>query len=208
MALRKYFHKSFMSCDPNSSVRTTSEHFTAASACISTHYLRKWFEGIQKYLKEEGLYDILCDPTRFFNGEENGFFLYPKSKAVLALKGCKDVDKVLADNAKENCTVMFVFSAARVMCYPMVVYNYKRIPQNILCSVPTNWRIDLSDSGWWYQKYFISLLQIFFILFGRTLHKTIFTFICWLPCKSSHISIQYTLCWLTNFFNCPIPKLN
>lgn len=36
---------------PNISVRT-SEHVTAASACISEQDIRKWFEGIQYYLKE------------------------------------------------------------------------------------------------------------------------------------------------------------
>jgi len=74
--------------------------------------------------------------------------LCPKTKAVLALKGCKNVYEISVGNAKENLIVMFAFSAAGVMCHTMIIYNYKRIPKNILSSVPANWGIGLSDSGW------------------------------------------------------------
>lgn len=104
------------------------------------------------------MFDILCDPTRIFNGDETGFSLCLKTKAVLAPKGCKDVYEVSVGNAKENLTVMFVFSAAGVMCYPMVVYNYKRLPQNILSSAPTNWGIGLSDSGWMKSETFYEFI--------------------------------------------------
>jgi len=93
------WYKSFIKRHPNISVRT-SEHVTAASACISEQDIKKWFEGIKQYLKEEGLFDILSDPTRIFNGDETGFSLCPKTKAVLTPKGCKDVYKV--GNSKEN----------------------------------------------------------------------------------------------------------
>jgi len=63
----------------------TSEHVTAANACISEQDIKKWFEGIKQYLKE-GLFHILSDPTRIFNGDETGFSLCPKTKAVLAPK--------------------------------------------------------------------------------------------------------------------------
>lgn len=146
---------------PNISIRT-SEQVTAASACISEQDIKKWFEGIQQYLKEEGLDDLLCDPTRIFYGDEPGFFLCPKTKPVLAPKGCKDVYEVSVGNAKENLTVMFVFSAVGVMCHPMVVYNYKRLPQNILNSVPSDWGIGLSDSGWMKSETFYEFIANIF----------------------------------------------
>lgn len=34
---------------------------------------------------------------------------------------------------------MFTLRALGEMCYPMIIYNYKRIPQDIVNSVPTNW---------------------------------------------------------------------
>lgn len=78
----------------------TSEHVTAASACISENYIKKWFNNIYKYLTEEGLCNILNDPTRTFNSDETGFTLCPKTKTPLAPKGSKEV------------SVMFTFSAA------------------------------------------------------------------------------------------------
>lgn len=178
---------------PNISVRT-SEHVTAASACISEQDIKKWFEGIKQYLKEEGLYDILSDPTRIFNGDETGFSLCPKTKAVLAPKGCKDVYEVSVGNSKENLTVMFVFSAAGVMCHPMVVYNYKRIPQNILKSVPTNWGIGLSDSGWMKSETFYEFIANIFhpFLLQNNIKLPVILFV---DGHKSHLTYQLsTLC--------------
>jgi len=125
---------------PNLSLRT-SEHVTAASVCLSENDIKKWFNDIYKYLSEEGLCDILNDPTRIFNGDETGFSLCPKTKTVLAPKGSKDVYEVSVGSSKENLTVMFTFSAAGVMRHPMVIYNYKRIPQDIMNSMSTSQRV-------------------------------------------------------------------
>lgn len=178
---------------PNISVRT-SEHVTAASASISEQDIRNWFNGIQQYLKEEGLYDVLCDPTRIFNGDETGFSLCPKTKAVLAPKGCKDVYEVSVGNPKENLTVMFVFSAAGVMCHPMVVYNYKRLPQNILNSVPTDWGIGLSDSGWMKSETFYEFIANIFhpFLLQNNIKLPVILFV---DGHKSHLTYQLsTLC--------------
>lgn len=146
---------------PNISIRT-SEHVTAASACISEKDIRKWFNDIYQYLKEEQLCDILNDPSRVFNGDETGFSLCPKTKAVLAPKGSKDVYEVATSNAKENLTVMFTFSAAGVMCHPMLIFNYKRIPQDIVNSVPPNWGIGHSESGWMKSETFYEFVANIF----------------------------------------------
>ncbi|CAI6359928.1 unnamed protein product [Macrosiphum euphorbiae] len=113
-----------MSRHPKLSTRT-SEHVTAASSCISEKDIRKWFNDIHQYLKEENLCDILNDPSRIFNGDETGFSLCPKTKTVLAPKGSKDVYEVAVGNSKDNLTVMFIFSAAGVMSHPVVVSTIK-----------------------------------------------------------------------------------
>lgn len=151
---------------PNISVRT-SEHVTDASACISENDIKKWFNDIYKYLTEEGLCDILNDPTRIFNGDETGFNLCPKTKTVLAPKGSKDVYEVSVGNSKENLTVMFTFSAVGVMCPPMVIYNYKRIPQEIVNSVPPNWGIGHSESGWMKSETFFANIFHPFLLINN-----------------------------------------
>lgn len=129
------------------SVRT-SEHVTPASANVSEQNIRKWFDDIHQYLSDENLSIILNDPSRVFNGDETGFSLCPKTKSVLGPKGAKDVYEVAKRNEKENLTVMFTFNAAGIMCHPMVIYSYKRIPQHILDSVPPNWGVGRSDTGW------------------------------------------------------------
>jgi len=152
---------------PKLSTRT-SEHVTAASVCISEKDIRKWFDDIYQYLEEENLCDILTDPSRVFNGDETGFSLCPKTKTVLAPKGSKDVYEVAVGNAKENLTVMFTFSVAGVMCHPMVVFNYKRIPQDIVNSVPPNWGIGHSESGWMksetFYEFVANILHPFLLL--------------------------------------------
>lgn len=101
---------------------------------------------------------ILKDPHRIFNGDESGFSLCPKTQSVLGPKGAKDVYEVATGNAKENLTVMFTFNAAGETCHPMVIYNYKRIPQNIIESVPANWGIGRSDSGWMVSEVFYEFI--------------------------------------------------
>jgi len=113
-------------------------------------------------LEEENLCDILNDHSRIFNGDETGFSLCRKTKTVLALKDSKDVYEIAVGNAKENLTVMFTFSAAGVMCYPIVLFNYKRIPQDIVNSVPSNWGIGHSESGWMKSKTFYEFVANIF----------------------------------------------
>lgn len=138
------------------SVRT-SEHVTSASANVSEQNIRKWFDDIHHYLSDENLSIILNDPSRVFNGDETGFSLCPKTKSVLGPKGAKDIYEVAKGNEKENLTVMFTFNAAGIMCHPMVIYSYKRIPQHILDSVPPNWGIGRSDTGWMKAEVFYEM---------------------------------------------------
>lgn len=135
---------------------------TSASANVSESDIRKWFTGIYKYLEDENMINILQDPKRIFNGDETGFSLCPKTKTVLAARGTKDVYEVATGNAKENITVMFTFNAEGDMCPPMIIYNYKRIPQNIIDSVPPNWGIGHSDSGWMKAEVFYEFIANIF----------------------------------------------
>lgn len=105
------------------------------------------------------------DPTRLFNGDETGFSLCPKTKSILAPKGAKDIYEVAVGNAKENLTVMFTFYAAGYMCHPMVIYNYQRIPQDIVNSVPPNWGIGHSESGWMKSEVFYEFIANIFYPF-------------------------------------------
>lgn len=150
-----------MSRHPSISVRT-SEHVTGASANVGEKDIRKWLSDIHKYLEDNDYSDILNDPDRLFNGDETGFSLCPKTKNVLAPKGSKDVYEVATGNPKENLTVMFTFNALGKMCYPMIIYNYKRIPLDVINSVPTNWGVGHSDTGWMKSEVFYEYIANIF----------------------------------------------
>lgn len=132
------WYKAFLKRHPTLTHRT-AEAVTAASAQISEDNIRRWFTSVEDYLREKNLNDILLDPSRMFNGDETCFVLCPKNTKVLAPKGAKNVYEVDSSQAKTTLTVMFTFSAAGVVTNPMIIYPYKRIPTNIVNSVPKGW---------------------------------------------------------------------
>lgn len=136
----KRWLQSFMNRHPILTSRTP-EPVTNASSNVSESNIRKWFNDIEQYLKEKQFFEILQDPTRVFNGDETCFMLCPKTGKVLAPKGCKNVYEVDKGNAKSNLTVMFTFGASGITTPPMVVYPYKRMPQQIAEGVPKGWGI-------------------------------------------------------------------
>lgn len=140
------WYRSFLRCNPIITSRT-SEHVTSASANVSESDIKKWFNDIYQYLEDKNLTHILTDPKGIFNGDETGFSLCPKTKRVLAAKGSKYVYEVATGNAKKNITVMFTFNAEGNTCQLMIIHNYKRIPQNIINSVPPTWEVGDSDTG-------------------------------------------------------------
>ncbi|KAI4466382.1 hypothetical protein MML48_3g00005845 [Holotrichia oblita] len=87
---------------PKVSIRT-SEAVTAASAAVSDQDIRHWFQNIEIYLKDNGYFQILSDPSRVFNGDETNFQLCPKSGKVIAIKGETDVYEM--DHAQETWKV-------------------------------------------------------------------------------------------------------
>lgn len=179
--------KAFLNRHPNISIRT-SEEVTNASACVSEQDIRKWFQEIKQYFDEESLLEVIGDPTRVCNADETGFNVCPKTGKILAQKGCKNVYEVEKSSAKENITVLFTFSAAGVVCDPLIIYPFKRIPDRVTLSVPSGWGIGRSDTGWmtaavfceyiancFYQQLLTNNITLPVILFvdGHKTHLTI-----------------------------------
>ncbi|KAJ8937651.1 hypothetical protein NQ318_002165 [Aromia moschata] len=121
----RHWYRAFLKRHPNLAKRTP-EAVSKASSNVSEKYIRKCFCNIEQYLKEKQYFDILKDPTRVFNGDETCFLLCPKE------------DKVIAPPWREKCAIT----------PPMVIYPYKRLPTNIVNSVPNDWGIGTSDNGW------------------------------------------------------------
>ncbi|KAJ8936814.1 hypothetical protein NQ318_015281 [Aromia moschata] len=103
------------------------------------------------------------DPSRIYNEDETGFVLCPKQGKVLAIKGSKDVYEIDNSNSKCSLTVMFTFGADGSVTPLMVIYPYKRLPKSIAESVPQEWGIGISDTGWMKS-------EVFYEYIGNILH--------------------------------------
>jgi hypothetical protein len=115
---------------------------------VSEEDIRKWFDEVQEYTRENNLEEVMDDPSRIFTGDETGFQICPSTGRVLAEKGAKNVYSIDEGSSKENITVMFSFSANGKKCCPVNVYLYTRIPEKIAQSVSAEWGTARSDRGW------------------------------------------------------------
>lgn len=139
-----------------------SESISQASACVSEADIRKWFTQILEGLKKDGLDTILQDPKRVFNVDESGFRTCPASGRVFAQKGEKNVYQIDKGKSKECITVLFTISADGKTRLPTVVYPYQRMPERVTQSVPSDWGVALSPSGWMTGETFLYFLQNIF----------------------------------------------
>jgi hypothetical protein len=82
-------------------VERTSEVVTAASSVVSEENIRKWFDEVQEYIRENNLEEDMDDPSRIFNGDETGFQICPSTGSILAQKGAKNVYSIDAGSSKK-----------------------------------------------------------------------------------------------------------
>lgn len=180
--------KLFLRRHPEIAIRTP-ESITAASSVVSESDIRSWFNGIEKYLKDNEFFDILTDPSRVLNGDETNFLLCPKTGVVLALKGDKNVYEIDRGQAKSAITVMFTFCANGDLTPPMVILPYKRLPGEIASKIPKEWGIGLSDNGWMkadlFFDYIKNVLHPYLIKEGK-----IFPVILFVDGHKTHLTLQ------------------
>nr|CAI5852764.1 unnamed protein product [Callosobruchus analis] len=70
-------------------------------------------------------------------------------------RGAKNIYEVDVGQAKASITVLFTFAAAGNITPPMIVYAYKRLPSNIVNSIPDpSWGVAHSDLGWMKSEIF------------------------------------------------------
>ena len=79
----------------------TREAVTAASTCVSEENIRKWFDEVQEYIRENKLEEVMDDPSRIFSGDETGFQICPSTGRVLAGKGAKMYIQLTRDNPRK-----------------------------------------------------------------------------------------------------------
>ncbi|XP_072389288.1 uncharacterized protein [Diabrotica undecimpunctata] len=132
--------------------------------------------------------NVLQDPTRIFNGDETCFYLCPKNKKVLAMKGSRNVYEI-EHNPKVNLTVMFTFSAIGNILPPMIIYSQKKLPNDILSAVPNSWGIGLTENGWMDNKNFYEYIGN---IFNRYLDRNNITrpVILFVDGHKTHLTVQ------------------
>ncbi|KAI4466250.1 hypothetical protein MML48_3g00007178 [Holotrichia oblita] len=200
------WYKAFLRRHPELTIRT-AEGVTSASANVVENDIRKWFSEIRTYLDSKGYLNILDDATRVFNGDETCFSLCPKNTKVLAHRGSRNVYEVEQGSTKSTITVMFTFSVAGLTTPPMVIFPGKRLRVDIQASVPGNWGIGLSDSGWMKAELFFEYISnVFQPFLKKKCPVSNYTFYRW-PQHTPNISIDdlcrelqiITICLYPNF---------
>lgn len=172
------WYNSFLKRHPELSIRTP-EAVTNSSACVSEKDIRGWFKQIEDYFVSKTLMDVVKDPSRIFNGDESGFLLCPKGGTVLAPKGANNVYETDKGRAKESITVMFSFSADAIVIPPMIVFHYKRIPKDVIDSIPEGIVYTKTDSGWMTSEAFLFYIQEVFYpaLVGKSITFPVVLFV-------------------------------
>lgn len=151
------WYSSFLKRHPEISIRTP-ESIDKARAKLSKEYIKSWFSSLETFLQEKDAMDILADSSRIFNADESGFSLCPKTGKVLGPRGYKNLYEVKKGNEKDNITVLVTFSADGVLCPPCVVYPYVKPPRVIAESMPPEWILGKSETGWMKSEVFFEYI--------------------------------------------------
>lgn len=159
------WYTNFLKRHPEISLRE-AEGINKARATVTEESIRLWFRELEKFLHDNNLSEILGHPNRIFNGDESGFALCPKTGKVLAPKGWKNLYQIKTSQEKENITVLIVFNASGDICPPLVVFPYIRPPRAVVDSMPPDWVLGKSDSGWMRSN-------IFYEYIANSFHKWI-----------------------------------
>ncbi|XP_043494009.1 uncharacterized protein LOC122518920 isoform X3 [Polistes fuscatus] len=156
----------FLNRHPELSKRI-AQNLTACRASISEFSIKKWFSEVEIELKQKSLLNI--ESNRVFNGDESAFMLAPKS------------DKVFVKKAGD-------------LAPPLVVFSYKRVPNNIRENMPHDWAAGKSDNGWMNgENFFEYIANIFYPWLID--NKIKFPVVLYIDGHSSHLTMTVT--WRT-----------
>ena len=101
---------------------------------------------------------MMEDPSRVFNADETCIRLCPDTGKVLGIKGWKNIYEVAPGPEKSTLTFLGTFSASGVNVTPMIIYPYVRLPRDIAESVPSNFFMGTTESGWMKSETFFEYI--------------------------------------------------
>ncbi|KAJ8877856.1 hypothetical protein PR048_022315 [Dryococelus australis] len=134
------------------------QEFHVTTSSTSVKNARKPYQRscnqLKDYMKDIGADDVLQDAEKIFDGDETSFGLCPKTGKVIAPKGCRNVYDIKMSNEKVTIKMLLVFSASGRAVDPTVVFTFIKPPRAITDSLPNEWFIVRSESGWMRCKLF------------------------------------------------------
>ncbi|KAF2882689.1 hypothetical protein ILUMI_23491 [Ignelater luminosus] len=144
--VRRRWYNLFLKKNSQLAQRTV-ENILKGRAVITKESIQKWFATLHECLKQQGVEDILDDPTRILNGDETSFVFCPNTGKVIAPRGYKNVYQTQKRKEKAITVLMF-FSASGEILPPCAVFPFVRPPKDVILSMPGDWFLEKSDSGW------------------------------------------------------------
>lgn len=178
----------FLQRHPNITKRH-AEIISKARSLITEPLIRKWFAGLQEFLQQENVADILDDPDRIYNLDETGVQLCPKTGVILAPKNYPALYNIASGQEKQSITVLCNFSANGGIVTPFIVYPLQRISKEIVQSVPDDWGIGRSDSGWMTGQTFLSYVKDIYLPWLLT-NKITLPVLLLVDGHKSHINLE------------------
>ena len=126
----------------------TPERVSKARAGVTEKNIRDWFLRLNNYIEENNLQEMMRDPSRIFNCDETCIRLCPDTGKVLGMRGWKNIYEVAPGPEKSTLTFLGTFGATGVNVTPMIIFPYVRLPRDIAQSVPSEFFMATTDSGW------------------------------------------------------------
>lgn len=140
----RHWYDAFMTRHPLSERK--AQTLTPSRAAVTLEDLRHWFTIQRAYLTKKQMLDIPA--KRKFNLDETMVLFVPRIPKVLVTTGSKAVYRKVTNDDKEGVTMLFNLNAEGDLVPTMIVFAYKCVPYSVSQSVPQDWAIGKSDSGW------------------------------------------------------------
>ncbi|KAF2897015.1 hypothetical protein ILUMI_09158 [Ignelater luminosus] len=126
----------------------TAENISKGRAIITNESIQKRFATLHECLKQQGVEDILDDPTCILNDDETSYVFCSNTGKVIAPRGYKNVYQIQKGKEKEAITVLLFFSASGEILPSCAVFPFVLPPPDVILSMTEDWFLGKSDSCW------------------------------------------------------------
>ncbi|XP_063974444.1 uncharacterized protein LOC135161093 isoform X2 [Diachasmimorpha longicaudata] len=124
---------------------------------VTAENIRQWFHRHRAHLTSQQLLNI--DPSRKFCCDESGFLLSPQGEKALVKRTENSAYNFANNHAKECVTALIGGNAVGQRLPILVMFNYHRLPTNIISTMPANYIIRRSESGWTTAQLFLDWMR-------------------------------------------------